>query len=499
MKSICGNQEGGPQLPLQRQCLDFLEGVAGDALDITIHGSHVLDDQRELLLALRPMLSKGALLGLLQADDELILDLGVEIHGLLVELLLTGPKLGEFSVAQLFAFGDIGGKFLADAFAEGKLVPAGWARDGDGCLDVHGGIDFRDVDRMPASMQNIDFCLNYTHNFYVMYYPEKPLQQWLHRRSANLDKATLGQLVTLLELVSAESVASMSKDQPTRVAAASAGVNYRQKLARLELALGIGRLTRRVGKVTRPTEAGIRVAGELRLFLDELRAIESRKAPAPTWIVGAGDAWLQSIIVPALTDLSVSRPEWRWEVRNLRSQEIRAELRDGVLHFGFVRSAEAAADSHFDQGARISISSYRVIVGKAQNAPSDAKALVKWAINNNRPLAQQGSTWTALRERISKSLGLVKEMASLEPHVRCETHPQAVVAAQAGGGWCIVPHSLGRTPLSESRSALIEPGSAPDTMVLIHYGRALRKHADADDAWNELCRAIRKSANLEAP
>jgi hypothetical protein len=177
----------------------------------------------------------------------------------------------------------------------------------------------------------------------------KPLQQWLHRRSANLDKATLGQLVTLLELVSAESVASMSKGQPTRVAAASAGVNYRQKLARLELALGIGRLTRRVGKVTRPTEAGIRVAGELRLFLDELRAIESRKAPAPTWIVGAGDAWLHSIIVPSLTDLSISRPEWRWEVRNLRSQDIRAELRDGVLHFGFVRSAEVTADTHFDR------------------------------------------------------------------------------------------------------------------------------------------------------
>lgn len=362
------------------------------------------------------------------------------------------------------------------------------------CIAV---LDFRDVDRIPALTQCIDFRLNYSHNVCVMLSSGKPLQHWLHRRSANLDKATLGQLVTLLELVSAESVASMSKGQPTRVAAASAGVNYRQKLARLELALGIGRLTRRVGKVTRPTEAGIRVAGELRLFLDELRAIESRKAPAPTWIVGAGDAWLHSIIVPALTDLSISRPEWRWEVRNLRSQEIRADLRDGVLHFGFVRSAEVTADTHFDQGARISISSYRAIVGKAQNAPGDAKALVKWAINNNRPLVQQGSTWSALRERISKSLGLVKEMAALEPHIRCETHPQAVVAAQSGGAWCIVPQSLGRIPVPESRSALIDPGPNPDTMVLIHYGRSLRKHAGADDAWNELCRAIRQIAHSD--
>lgn len=449
----------------------------------------------------------GARLGLLETGGELFLDLSVEIHGLLVELFLTGAKFVEFVVEQLLALGDIGGKLLTntfaerteDGFAEGELMPAGGASNGDGCLEMHGGIDFRDADRIPAATQNIDFCLNCLHNLLVMFQTGKTLQQWLHRRAPNLDKATLGQLVTLLELVSSESVASMSKGQPTRVAAASAGVNYRQKLARLELALGIGRLTRRVGKVTRPTEAGIRVAGELRLFLDELRAIESRKAPAPTWIVGAGDAWLQSIIVPALTDLSISRPEWRWEVRNLRSQEIRSELRDGVLHFGYVRSAEVTADTQFDQGARTSISSYRAIVGKAQNAPSDAKALVKWAINNNRPMVQQGSTWPALRERISKSLGLLKEMASLEPHVRCETHPQAVVAAQTGGAWCIVPQGLGRAPVPESRNALIDPGPNPDTMVLIHYARALRKHAGADDAWNELCRVIRKTANSDAP
>lgn len=308
----------------------------------------------------------------------------------------------------------------------------------------------------------------------------------------------MGQLITLLELVSAESVASMGKTRSTGGAAVSAGVNYRQKLGRLEEALGIGRLTRRVGKFTRPTDAGIRVAGELRLFLEELRSIEARKAPAPTWIIGAGDAWLQSIIVPALTALCTARPEWQWEVRNMRSRDIRTELRDGVLHFGFIRNADAVTDAHLAQGTRVQISSYRVIVGKAKDAPSEAKALVKWAIANKRPLFQQGSTWPALRERICATLGSTDAISSLEPDVRCETHPQAIVAAETGGAWCIVPQSLGRVRYQDTRDALIAAGSAPDIMVLVHYGRALRKHADADAAWNELNRAIRKIASLRS-
>ena len=84
----------------------------------------------------------------------------------------------------------------------------------------------------------------------------------------------------------------------------------------------------------------------------------------------------------------------------------------------------------------------------------------------------------------------------LEPSVRCETHPQAIVAAETGGAWCIVPQILGRVRLPDTRTALVTAGTSPDVMVLVHYGRALRKHADADAAWNELNRAIRKIANL---
>jgi DNA-binding transcriptional LysR family regulator len=333
------------------------------------------------------------------------------------------------------------------------------------------------------------------HNVFVMLLDPPSLLRWIHRRAANLDKATLGQLVTLLELVGAESVASMGKRSKTH-AAVSAGVNYRQKLARLEQALGVGRLTRREGKFTRPTEAGIRVAGELRLFLEELRSIEGRKAQTATWVIGAGDAWLQSIIVPALTELSHARPEWRWQVRNMRSRDIRTELRDGILHFGFIRNAEAESDSHFDKGTKVAVSSYCVVAGNAKDAPSDAKGIVLWAIANNRPFVQQGSTWRALRDRVANSLGVAVQLSSLEPHVSCETHPQAVAAAETGDAWCIVPQHLARVGSPGTRSGLIDAGASPDTMVLVNYGRALRKHADAELAWNDLNRAIRKIANL---
>ena len=322
---------------------------------------------------------------------------------------------------------------------------------------------------------------------------DSTLLRWMHRRAANLDKATLGQLATLLELVSAESVAAMGKKIPKEGAGVSAGVNYRQKLARLEEALGVGELTRRAGKFTRPTETGIRVAAELRLFLQELRAIETRKAEFPTWLIGAGDAWLHSAIVPALVELAQSHPRWRWEVKNLRSRDIRTGLRDGQLHFGFIRLGETGTDD-FTQGTKVNIASYRIVLGKAKEAPSGAKEMILWAIAKGRPLVQQGSTWNALGERAGKALQLSKQLSHLNLQVTCETHPQAVAAAESGQSWCIVPDILGRVLVGNARSAVFDAGPNRETMVLVNYSRALKKHAEADIAWEELNRAIRRVA-----
>lgn len=327
-----------------------------------------------------------------------------------------------------------------------------------------------------------------------MHDPTPELSKWLRPKTQDLDRATIGQLLTLMNLVGAESVAEVGRHTQKTNTLSDAGVNPRQKLARLEEALGIGKLTTRVGKFTQPTPAGIRVAGELRLFLQELRAIETRKAEAPTWIIGAGDAWLHSIIIPALAKITESYPEWRWELKNLRASDIRSGLRDGVLHFGFFREAEIKADEGFTVGTRVMLESYRIIVGHALDAPKGAKELISWILDNQRPLTQQGSTWRAIREQLIKAVGMEKELIQVPLQIACETHAHALTAVELGNAWCVVPSGLGRNVPAHCRSAMVKVGPTPDMVDLVQYPRALKKHAGHMKAWNALSKAIRGAA-----
>lgn len=336
--------------------------------------------------------------------------------------------------------------------------------------------------------------LGYSHNVLVMSGSTLPLSNWLRSRVQNLDRATIGQLLTLMNLEGAESVAEVGRRFKKVQSLSDAGVNSRQKLARLEEALGIGKLTTRVGKFTQLTPAGVRVSGETRLFLQELCAIDTWKAPAPTWIIGAGDAWLQSVIIPALAKIMKSRPDSRWEIRNLRTAEIRSGLRDGLLHFGFFREAEMGTKGEFTVGTRVPLESYRIIAGNAGDAPQIAKGLVRWLLESKRPLAQQGSSWKAIREQLTKVVGMEPELAQVDIHLACETHSQAITAVEAGDAWCVVPSGLGRTLPANCRCAVVKVSPAPDIINLVHYPRALRKHAGYDAAARDLADAIRDVA-----
>ena len=347
---------------------------------------------------------------------------------------------------------------------------------------------------MTDQLRLLDFCLGYLHNVLVMSDPSPPLAEWLRSRVQNLDRATIGQLLTLMNLVGAESVAEVGRRFKKAHSLSDAGVNSRQKLARLEEALGIGKLTTRVGKFTQLTPAGVRVAGETRLFLQELCAIDTRKAPAPTWIIGAGDAWLQSVIIPALAEITKHWPDSRWEIRNMRAAEIRSGLRDGLLHFGFFREAEMDTKGEFVVGTRVPLESYRIIAGNAVDAPEAAKDLVHWLLERKRPLAQQGSSWRAIREQLTKVVGMKPDLARVDLQIACETHSQAITAVEAGDAWCVVPSGLGRTLPPHCRSAVVKVSPAPDIINLVHYPRALRKHAGCDTAARELANAIRDVA-----
>jgi DNA-binding transcriptional LysR family regulator len=119
---------------------------------------------------------------------------------------------------------------------------------------------------------------------------------------------------------------------------------------------------------------------------------------------------------------------------------------------------------------------------------------VRWLLDNKRPLAQQGSSWIAIRGQLTQIVGMEPELTKLAPQIACETHSQAITAVEAGNAWCVVPSGLGRNPPHHCRSMAIKVSPAPDIINLVHYPRALRKHAGYDTVARELAEAIREAA-----
>lgn len=309
-------------------------------------------------------------------------------------------------------------------------------------------------------------------------------------RAKDLEKATLGQLVTLLRLIESESVADLGRGKKGKKFA-SAGVNARQKIVRLERALRLGRLTRRSGRVTVPTDIGTRVAGEARLFLQGLKATQDDRSPSQTWVLAAGGAWLQSIIVPAISRLARKRPHWRWELHDMRARDICNGLRNGEVHFGFVRVEDARRFPDLSVTRPFAAGKFLVVAADAKSAPATAAALIRWLVANKRSLIQQGSSWKPIADKVEHELGLHGDLVQLVPQVSCTSYFQSLAATEFGSSWCIVPASLERFVAKHLRVAPIDIGSEADEVALVIYRRAIDKFSYADDATKELRDEIR--------
>lgn len=319
-----------------------------------------------------------------------------------------------------------------------------------------------------------------------MHQNDLDLMKWAHRRSENLFKVTIGQLVTLLELCGSESVAAMGGSSDSQA------VNYRQKLHRLEKALGVGPLTRLDKKNTRANPAGVRIAGEVRLLLQEIQTTEGGdRKETPSWVLGAGDAWLQSAIVPALAELSHQHPEWRWEVHNLKAHDVCRGLREGELHFGFVRTEDAARYAGIELSRGFDVSAFAILAGNAAAAPDAPVEFLRWLTRKNRPLVQQGSTWTHTRAAVVRILKEPKLLAKIDPQVVCETHTQAAVAALQSSSWCIIPAALsGLYSNKNTQVRRIEGNHEVSEMALATYPRFIGKFPDGLRARDDLRKAV---------
>jgi DNA-binding transcriptional LysR family regulator len=304
----------------------------------------------------------------------------------------------------------------------------------------------------------------------------RDLVKW--SRKGQREGVTLGQLASLLELCDRESVAAMAPGSP------GLAVNYRQKLERLEKALGVGRLTKRVGNATQASDLGRRVGGEVRLLLMELGRKGSAMIQETTWVFGAGDTWLQSVVIPTLARWPKAATEARWQVTNLRTGPLCDALREGKVHFGLLRVADLRDETSLEQ--------VRVYPGVGQSVVISGSPLlgtlreaVTWAVRESHPLIQQGSSWPAYRAILAETL-VDKSIDNLEPSVVCETHPQAAGSVANGRGWTIVPNIVSRN-IDPTRAAIWPvTRKVADDVALVICGRVLEKLSGGAEAANKL-------------
>ncbi len=323
----------------------------------------------------------------------------------------------------------------------------------------------------------LKFCPCSIHNVGVMLTNDSELIKWA--RKGSREGVSVGQLITLLELTGSESVAALS------AGSTSHAVNYRQKLDRLEKALGIGRLTRRVGNATQPSELGRRIAGEVRLLLLELSRKSNATSQETTWVFGAGDTWLQSVVIPTLARWPKAGAAARWQVANLRTHALCDAIREGRVHFGLLRVADLADEVGLDQ-VRIFPGVGQCVVMSGCPAVGSLREAISWATKTGHPLIQQGSSWAAFREILADAMA-DKALVNLEPSVICETHPQAAGSVMNGRGWAMVPSIVARN-IEPSRATVwqVTRSKGEDDVALVVCRRVLEKLSGGADAANAL-------------
>jgi DNA-binding transcriptional LysR family regulator len=331
-----------------------------------------------------------------------------------------------------------------------------------------------------------DFLGRYAHNLPVMANDLKELLTWVTRRSrggqkaGDLSRVTLGQLVVLLELFQAGSVADCADARGE----ASEDVNRRQKLARLQEGLGLGELTRLVGNRTRLTSQGEQVSNEFRLFLNGIQTMEGDQSRVLR--IAAGDTWVQSFVLPAIWDIESEPKGVRWSVINLDDDGIAEGFANGDLDFGLVRrvARKSSWAARSEPLGSWEIGAYRLLVGAEVGGLSamDGTQALRELIREKVPWIQHSRTL----ERVAKACtSILRRPLKTEPHVLCDTHLQAALSVCHRRGWCVVPDHIEKVlyrPVSKTspsasgfRSFSLPRVGDPDELELIANRRLLEQ------------------------
>lgn len=217
---------------------------------------------------------------------------------------------------------------------------------------------------------------------------------------------------------------------------------FSRQIRELESFFGV-ELTLRHGKGIRLTPQGEELA---RLIQQQLTGLSDflhscQKLPIHL-VLGAGDSFLQWLVLPKLGRIQKEFPNVELELINLQNRYVLEGVRNQNLDFGIVRSSAVKKPlEHRSLGSHGFSLFVPTRLKRGHSQPQSGAWL------SQLPLAVQGGKEGAVQQmlgRVAKKLGL-----PLNIRLQCESFPEAAEALRSGGYAAILP-DFARSRLMEA-------------------------------------------------
>jgi DNA-binding transcriptional LysR family regulator len=224
---------------------------------------------------------------------------------------------------------------------------------------------------------------------------------------------------------------------------------YSRQVKELEEFFGT-ELIRRSGRGIELTDKGRQLAGAIRESLSALSEFhDSCDGARQVYSIGAGQALLQWIVLPALISLRDRLPDTDFAVQNLRTQDVVDGVNELKTDFGLIRSNAVGPRQ---ESIRLGTVDYALFVPKSLlRVPARAG----WRmVLDKAPLATMDSDgqFRAALLGAAEKVGIDLRIA-----LRCTSFPLAAAALETGEYAAILPSMAGRFYSKESYHQISVP------------------------------------------
>lgn len=258
---------------------------------------------------------------------------------------------------------------------------------------------------------------------------------------------------------------------------------YSRQLRELAEFFGVS-LTQRRGKELKLSSEGERLATIARAHFQSLQDLRSDCiAEEAEYRLAAGDSLLQWLVIPQLPSERLTKLRVRFSTFNLRTNDIVAQLGDGRIDFGIVRSDPIRSDL---ESVSLGILSYRVVMPLALVPPG--RISLRNVLEHVPRVAQTGDGQFSQRLReIADEHGV-----ALRPRLTCQSLPQGLAAVRSGGYGAVLP-AIALRELPPAKVRVVDSNSLrrlDRPLALAWHRRVSRLCSRADKVRETLARAF---------